>query len=56
MATEHWYSALGFWGVWLFVPILVDGFQSFRYLVATIAGWAAALPVLQWWRSPRSDP
>lgn len=45
MAAEHWYTALGFWGVWLFVPILVDGFQAFRYLFATISGRAKRLPI-----------
>ncbi|MBK9611105.1 TIGR03111 family XrtG-associated glycosyltransferase [Candidatus Amarobacter glycogenicus] len=53
MATEHWYSALGFWGVWLFVPILVDGFQSFRYLVATIAGRAKRLPIRPVTKAPQ---
>ncbi|MBK6320132.1 MAG: glycosyltransferase [Dehalococcoidia bacterium] len=53
MAAEHWYSALGFWGVWLFVPILVDGFQSFRYLVATIAGRAKRLPIRPVTKAPQ---
>lgn len=45
MATDNWFSALGFWGVWLFVPILVDGFQAFRYLLYTIVGRAKRLPI-----------
>lgn len=45
MAGDHWFAALGFWGVWLFVPILVDGFQTFRYLVAAITGRAKRLPI-----------
>ncbi len=45
MASEHWYSAVGFWGVWLFVPILVDGFLAFRYLLATVMGRAKRLPI-----------
>ncbi len=53
MAGDHWWSALGFWGVWLFVPILVDGFQSFRYLTATILGRAKRLPIRPVSKAPR---
>lgn len=53
MATDTWYGALGFWGVWLFVPILVDGFQSFRYLAATVAGRAKRLPIRPVTKAPQ---
>jgi biofilm PGA synthesis N-glycosyltransferase PgaC len=45
MDVNTWLGALGFWGVWLFVPILVDGFVAFRYLTATIFGSAKRLPI-----------
>ena len=53
MAADHWYSALGFWGVWLFVPILVDGFQAFRYLLATVTGRAKRLPIRPVTKAPQ---
>lgn len=53
MAADHWYSALGFWGVWLFVPILVDGFLAFRYLATTVLGRAKRLPIRPVTRAPQ---
>lgn len=53
MATDTWYGALGFWGVWLFVPILVDGYISFRYLAATILGRAKRLPIRPVTKAPQ---
>jgi len=53
MATDNWYTALGFWGVWLFVPILVDGFLAFRYLLATITGRAKRLPIRPVTKAPK---
>lgn len=53
MASAHWYTALGFWGVWLFVPILVDGFQAFRYLLGTITGRAKRLPIRPVTKAPQ---
>ncbi len=53
MASDHWYTALGFWGVWLFVPILVDGFQAFRYLLATVTGRARRLPIRPVTKAPQ---
>lgn len=45
MPADTWFGALGFWGVWLLVPIVVDGYQSMRYLLATIFGRAKRLPI-----------
>jgi putative glycosyltransferase (exosortase G-associated) len=53
VASSHWYSALGFWGVWLFVPILVDGFLAYRYLFATITGRAKRLPIRPVTKAPQ---
>ncbi|MCX7617862.1 TIGR03111 family XrtG-associated glycosyltransferase [Tepidiforma sp.] len=53
MTTDWWLPALGFWGVWLFVPILVDGYQAFNYLAATILGRAKRLPIRPVTEAPR---
>jgi putative glycosyltransferase (exosortase G-associated) len=53
MASDHWFNVLGFWGVWLFVPILVDGFLAFRYLAATILGRAKRMPIRPVTKAPR---
>lgn len=53
MAGDHWYSTLGFWGVWLFVPVLVDGIMAFRYLTATVLGRAKRLPIRPVTSAPR---
>ena len=45
MSTDSWLPAVGFWGVWLIVPIVVDGFTAVRYLVAVIMGRAKRLPI-----------
>jgi len=45
MVTDWWLAAMGFWGVWLFVPIVIDGYQAFRYLLATLVGRAKRLPI-----------
>ncbi|MEO9255652.1 MAG: TIGR03111 family XrtG-associated glycosyltransferase [Tepidiformaceae bacterium] len=45
MSTDSWLPAIGFWGVWLLVPIVVDGFTAVRYLVAVILGRAKRLPI-----------
>ena len=45
MSATDWYSTLAFWGVWLIVPIAVDGWVSFRYLVAVVRGKARRLPI-----------
>jgi putative glycosyltransferase (exosortase G-associated) len=45
MNVPEWLTVLGFWGVWLFVPILIDGAVAAAYLVATVTGRASRLPI-----------
>ncbi len=45
MSPDTWLGMLGFWGVWLVLPILVDGSVSFVYLVACVTGRARRLPI-----------
>jgi len=45
METDNWLGAMAFWGVWLIVPIAVDGFVATRYLIAVVLGRAKRLPI-----------
>ncbi len=45
MNLPDWLTTLGFWGVWLFVPILIDGSVAAAYLTLTIARRATRLPI-----------
>ena len=45
MNTGSWLGTLTFWGVWLVIPILVDGGVAFSYLTYCLAGRAKRLPI-----------
>ena len=45
MNLPEWLTTLGFWGVWLFVPILIDGAVAASYLAATVLRRATRLPI-----------
>lgn len=45
MSPDGWVSALGLWGVWLLVPLLIDGGTAFAYLVAVLSGRTRRLPI-----------
>lgn len=45
MSTDGWYGALIFWGVWLVIPIMVDGFMAFRYLTVVATRRVGRLPI-----------
>ncbi len=41
----EWYLQVGFWGVFLLVPILIDGSVAFAYLTAVVLGKQRRLPI-----------
>jgi putative glycosyltransferase (exosortase G-associated) len=41
----EWLEALGFWGVWLLLPILIDGGVAAAYLSAVVLKRASRLPI-----------
>ena len=45
MQTDDWFSAIFFWGVWLVLPIMVDGSVSFAYLIGCVTGRAKRMPI-----------
>lgn len=45
MSPPDWVVALGFWGVWLLLPILIDGGAAALYLVAVVTRRASRLPI-----------
>ena len=52
MSATGWLGATAFWGVWLIVPIVIDGWVAARYLVAVIRGKAQRLPIRPVTRAP----
>jgi putative glycosyltransferase (exosortase G-associated) len=45
MTADTWFTSIFFWGVWLVLPIMVDGSVSFAYLIAAISGRARRIPI-----------
>jgi len=50
--TGSWYMQFGFWGVFLLIPILIDGTVAFTYLVSVILGRQKRLPIRPVTRAP----
>jgi putative glycosyltransferase (exosortase G-associated) len=52
MNVPDWATALGFWGVWLLLPILIDGSVAAAYLTAVVLRRASRLPIRPITRAP----
>ena len=49
-------GSLSFWGVWLILPILIDGALAMVYLAARLSGRAPRLPITTPTTPPPGSP